>query len=285
MSISADVNLVSIDLRWNPLTDSLSNLRNGNGRRVVHKLIPQIRILDGVQLLTNTSDAIDVETLQEAVDLIQQGTSQAHEAWSGEDAMVEDEMTASDAAGYRRQVKDKQNNSSMATMESSTGLASERRRSKAEVVGVERSPAISAVVVTNQEIVDWDSDLTQGGRQSFSGKPRSTRDLDPAVSVLRLKTHVEVLVNNSMDGENEVVGIIIFCISIYCLYIYKLVYMYLTSYVTCQIPFSPFYTRSSAIRRHRLARDIEGRHTRQSPTRILETLDMAKMMERGLKLR
>jgi len=147
---------------------------------VVHKLIPQIQILDGVQLLANTSDTIDAETLEEAVGLIQQGASQAHDAWPEEDAMVEEEMTASDAADYRRQVKGK-HNGSMATMESSTGLPAERRGSKAEVVGVERSLAISAVVVTNQEVVGWDSDLTQGGRQSFAGKPRSTRDLDPIV--------------------------------------------------------------------------------------------------------
>lgn len=167
--------------------DSLSNLRNGNGRGVVHKLIPQIRILDGAQLLVNKSDTIDVETLEEAVGLIQQGASQAHEAWSEEDAMVEEEMAASDSAGYRRQVKGK-HNGSLATMESSTGLPAERRRSKAEAVGVERSSAISAVVVTNQEVVGWDSDLTQGGRQSFSGKPRSTRDLDPAVPRLDVIT-------------------------------------------------------------------------------------------------
>lgn len=139
---------------------------------MIHKLIPQIRILDGVHL-TNTSDAIDVETLEEAVGLIQQGASRAREAWSEEDAMAEKEMTASDAAGYRRQVKGKYK-SSTAAMESSKGLPVERRSSKAKVVEVGGSPATSPVIAADQEIVDWDSDLTQGGRQSFSGKPRSS---------------------------------------------------------------------------------------------------------------
>lgn len=42
---------------------------------------------------------------------------------------------------------------------------------------------------------------------------------------------------------------------------------------------------SSAIRRHKWGRGVGSGQNRQSPTRVLETLDLAKVMEKGLKQR
>lgn len=126
---------------------------------MVHKLIPQIRVLDGTHL-SGEGEAVDAQILDEADDLIYQGASRARAAWAEEDAAAE---MRSDGRWEREDDG------------AVHGLYSSRRSGSkeevvAKVVGDGRSQALP-----NRGMVHWDSDLTQGGRQALSGNPRCGR--------------------------------------------------------------------------------------------------------------
>lgn len=133
--------------------ESLGKLVDGRGRGVVHQLIPQMKILDGTHLSGEEGGAVGVETLHEADDLICQGASRARAAWAEEGATG---------------ATDRRGRGGTGVFNPREGYSS-RRRSRDTTVAVRdggRSPP------EDRGIVHWDSDLTQGGGQAFSGNPR-----------------------------------------------------------------------------------------------------------------
>lgn len=112
-----------------------------------------MKILDGIHLSGEEGGTIGVETLDEADDLICQGASRARAAWAEEGAIG--------ATGSRER-------GTTGMLVPREGYTSRRGSLEAAVVaeGSSRSPP------ENSGIVHWDSDLTQGGGQAFSGNPR-----------------------------------------------------------------------------------------------------------------
>lgn len=112
-----------------------------------------MKILDGIHLSGEEGGTIGVEILDEADDLISQGASRARAAWAEEGALG---VTGRRERGTTGMFVPRERYTS-------------RRRSLETAVVVEdsgRSPP------ENRGIVHWDSDLTQGGGQAFSGNPR-----------------------------------------------------------------------------------------------------------------
>lgn len=137
--------------------ESLGKLLDGQGRGVVHQLIPQIKILDGINL-SEESSAIDVETLTEADKLIHQGAFSARAAWAEEDAAAEqaaDQRHERETEGPHLPWPD----------------SLRRRRSKEKAFPVMTEGKVLSLS-DESGIVHWDSALTQGGGQAFSGNPR-----------------------------------------------------------------------------------------------------------------
>lgn len=136
--------------------ESLGRLLDGRGRGVVHQLIPQIRILDRIHL-SGESSSVGAETLHEAEGLIREGAFFARSVWAEEDAAAEI------AADRQREQK--------AHGSLPESVSCHQRRSKE----VELEMALDAGKLhstADHGIVHWDSDLTQGGGQAFSGSPR-----------------------------------------------------------------------------------------------------------------
>ncbi|CAN0194138.1 unnamed protein product [Ectocarpus sp. 6 AP-2014] len=222
--------LYSLNLSQNPLTESLSKLRDGRGRGVVRQLIPQIRVLDGIQLSSGEGGAVDAQTLNEAVDLICRDASRARAAWS-EEGVTEAAVaaaavrTASTATTIKVVQEDrwrpggvgKDECLPLAGLDScfSRSSRSPTKPGVATVAGLGGggSPIPPQLVPDQGGGMHWDSDLTQGGRQALSGNP------------------------------------------------------------------------SSAIRRHQCRGGAGNGQNEHTPTRVLETLDLAKVMEKGLKQR
>ncbi|CAN0426692.1 unnamed protein product, partial [Ectocarpus sp. 8 AP-2014] len=219
--------LYSLNLSQNPLTESLSKLRDGRGRGVVRQLIPQIRVLDGIHLSSGEGGAVDAQTLDEAVDLICRDTSRARAAWSEEDVTEARVAAAAVAAAstattikvvqedrWRPDGVGKEECLPLAGLDSCFSR-SPTKKGVATVAGLGGggSPIPPQMVPDQGGGMHWDSDLTQGGRQALSGNP------------------------------------------------------------------------SSAIRRHQCRGGAGNGRNEHTPTRVLETLDLAKVMERGLKQR
>lgn len=137
---------VSLNLRNNPLMESLGKLANGRGREVVRRIIPQLRMLDCAHLSIENS-AVNAGTLDDANDIVCEGATRARAAWAEEDP-------SSDGGNWGESGGE----------EASRGSLS-RGASLGETKADEGVP-------TSRGIVHWDSDLTQGGAQVFSGNPR-----------------------------------------------------------------------------------------------------------------
>lgn len=165
--------LLSLDLRQNPLMESLGKLLDGRGRGVVRRLIPQLRVLDSDHFSSSGSAAaatVDAQLLHEADDLICEGASRARAAWAEEDAAAETALESQ----WEREADERSPGSASASASSSS-----RRRRRREV-GV--AAAVAAVAdgggsqqLPDRGMVHWDSDLTQGGRHALSGNPRCVR--------------------------------------------------------------------------------------------------------------
>lgn len=146
---------------------------------MVHKLIPQIKILDGTHLSNLEGGAVDAQTLEEADDLICQGASRARAAWAEE----EEESAAAASAGIdhvtrenvRRRGGSRGEKAVEAFQAGPGGPSSSREptgsNAATQVAGV-RSGSPPAPRPEQGGIMHWDSDLTQGGRQALSGNPR-----------------------------------------------------------------------------------------------------------------
>ncbi|CAB1099920.1 unnamed protein product [Ectocarpus sp. CCAP 1310/34] len=219
--------LYSLNLSQNPLTESLSKLRDGRGRGVVRQLIPQIRVLDGIHLSSGEGGAVDAQTLDEAVDLICRDASRARAAWSEEGVtevvaaaaavgaastattikVVQQDRWRPDGVGKDECLPLAGLNSCFPRSPTKPGVAT------VAGLGGGGSPIPPQLVPGQGGGIHWDSDLTQGGRQALSGNP------------------------------------------------------------------------SSAIRRHQCRGGTGNGRNEDTPTRVLETLDLAKVMERGLKQR
>eukprot|EP00752_Nemacystus_decipiens_P003028 g2808.t1 len=204
--------------------ESLGKLRDGRGRGVVHKLIPQLKILDSTHLSSREDGPVDAQTLDEADDLICQGASRARAAWAEEEETAAATAAAAaaaaagaaaagiDVAGENGRRRQQRSGEQAAQGDSSSSRLRIRSKVAAEAAGGDPgSPQRSRPEQVG--VMHWDSDLTQGGRQALSGNP------------------------------------------------------------------------SSAIRRHKWGRETGNGQDRQSPTRVLETLDLAKVVEKGLKQR
>ncbi|CAM9791002.1 unnamed protein product, partial [Ectocarpus sp. 12 AP-2014] len=219
--------LYSLNLNQNPLTESLSKLRDGRGKGVVRQLIPQIRVLDGIHLSGGEGGAVDAQALDEAVELICRDASRARAAWSEEGvteaaAAAAAVGAASTATTIKVAQEDRWRPDGVGKDESLplAGLDSCFSRSPTKPgvatvggLGGGGSPIPQQLVPDQGGGMHWDSDLTQGGRQALSGNP------------------------------------------------------------------------SSAIRRHQFRGGAGNGRNEHTPTRVLETLDLAKVMERGLKQR
>lgn len=158
--------------------ESLGKLRDGRGRGVVHKLIPQIKILDGTHLSSREGDAVNAQTLDEADDLISQGASRARAAWAEEEETAAAAASACiDKAGEnRRRREGRRGERALQAFTAGSGDASSSRlptgpKVAARVTGGE-SGSPPPPRPEQGEIMHWDSDLTQGGRQALSGNPR-----------------------------------------------------------------------------------------------------------------
>eukprot|EP00903_Cladosiphon_okamuranus_P011960 g11233.t1 len=194
--------LYSLNLSGNPLMESLSKLRDGRGRGVVHKLIPQIKVLDGTHLSSREGDPVDAQTLDEADDLVCQGASRARAAWAEEEETAAAAAAAAavariDVTGeIARRDEGRRREKTIEGFAAGSGESSSARRSKrstavvaaAEVTGVgHESPPRQRP--EQGGIMHWDSDLTQGGRQALSGNPRyNTQQSAERVSEWRRET-------------------------------------------------------------------------------------------------
>lgn len=135
----------SLDLRQNPLTEALSRLPGATGLGVVNRLIPQLRVLDNAQLSDEKDMAIS-GTIEEANTIMCQGLSNARTAWT-EDGRP---------SGVTRR-GDRQ--------------ASQKYPCRGT------SETLTDSTPSGREILQWDSDLTQGGAQVLAGNPRYRRCL------------------------------------------------------------------------------------------------------------
>lgn len=172
-----------MDLHKTPLSEALSKVKNEHGREVVQQFIPQLRMLDGVHLSYEQSRGVArAETLDEARDLICQEVHHACAAWGEDENIIEKSTTdtpetletngtiekaldnraiISPGREGRTPLEPKQCGEagvSVAVANPGTGIAT---------AGGGRLPA-----TIGAGMVHWDSDLTQGGRQVFSGNPR-----------------------------------------------------------------------------------------------------------------
>lgn len=156
----------SLDLRQNPLTQSLAKLLDGRDRGVVHHLIPQIRILDGAHL-SGERTTVGSETLDEAIELICEGSSGARAAWAEEDA-------AAAAADGSATVMEGQRGGGGDDSLPRQRPSRRRRSQEGGVVALGDATRCQSRCQSpaGLGIVHWDSDLTQGGGQAFSGNPR-----------------------------------------------------------------------------------------------------------------
>lgn len=169
----------SLNLSGNPLMESLGKLRDGRGRGVVHKLIPQIKILDGTHLSSREDDPVDAQTLDEADDLVCQGASRARAAWAEEEETVAAAAAAAciDVAGEngrRREGRRGENSFEAFPAGSGDSLSYRQPRGSKVVAEVTGGGSGSQPPPRPEQggIIHWDSDLTQGGRQALSGNPR-----------------------------------------------------------------------------------------------------------------
>lgn len=146
--------------------ESLGKLLGGRGRGVVHKLIPQLRMLDGDHFSGGGSEAatVDAQLLNEADDLICEGASRARAAWAEEDAAAE----VAAESQWERQADERSPGGASAS-------SARRRRRKEIGVAATAVEGGGSPHIPDCGMVHWDSDLTQGGRQALSGNPRCVR--------------------------------------------------------------------------------------------------------------
>lgn len=160
--------------------ESLGKLRDGRGRGVVHKLIPQIKILDGTHLSSREGGPVDAQTLDEADDLICQGASRARAAWAEEEETAAAAAAAAriDEAGENgRRREGRSGEEAVEAFPAGWGDSScSRRPTGSTAVAVEAVGSGSGNPPRPRPeqggMMHWDSDLTQGGRQALSGNPR-----------------------------------------------------------------------------------------------------------------
>lgn len=164
-------NLLSLDLRQNPLMESLGKLLGGRGRGVVYKLIPQLRMLDGDHFSGGGSEAatVDAQLLNEADDLICEGASRARAAWAEEDAAAEVAAEAAAESQWECQADERSPGGASASS------SSQRRRRRELGLSAAAVEGSGSPHIPDCGMVHWDSDLTQGGRQALSGNPRCVR--------------------------------------------------------------------------------------------------------------
>ncbi|CAM9456300.1 unnamed protein product, partial [Hapterophycus canaliculatus] len=237
--------LYSLNLMSNPLMESLGKLRGEKGRGVVRHLIPQIRILDGTHLSGGEGGMIDGQVLDEADDLICQGASRARATWATE----EDAEAAALATA--------------SVMVSTEGALEDRRRLKGGNGEGGRGKGRGGQH-------DEPSSLTGSGGHHSCRRRRSNVPSSVVVGAAAGATKVQVGGRGSTSTPlpPERGGI-----------------MHWDSDLTQGGRQALFGNPSSAIRRHKWEKgDGVGRNG-HSPTRVLETLDLAKTMERSLKQR
>ena len=163
--------------------ESLGKLRDGRGRDVVHKLIPQIKILDSTHLSSREGGLVDAQILDEADDLICQGASRARAAWAEEEVTAAAAAAAAVAAlridvagGYGPQREERSGAKAVEPFPTGSGGSSCFRRPIGSKVAAEATGGGSGSPPGPRPeqggMMHWDSDLTQGGRQALSGNPR-----------------------------------------------------------------------------------------------------------------
>lgn len=171
----------SLNLSRNPLMESLGKLHHERGRGVVHKLIPQIKILNGTHLSSRETDPVDAQTLGEAGDLICQGASRARAAWTEEEETAAAALASASVCvdvvgenGKRREGR-RGRKAKEAFPAGSGGPSSPRQPTGSRVAAEGTGGGSGSPPPPRPEqggIMQWDSDLTQGGRQALSGNPR-----------------------------------------------------------------------------------------------------------------
>lgn len=191
--------------------ESLGKLRDGKGRGVVRKLIPQIRILDGTHLSGGEGGGVDEQILDEVDDLVCQGASRARATWATEKeaeaaalATASAMVSTEGVQGGQRRVggangggggsKERGEESGEPSFLAELDDYSPHRPWMSNVpaaaaatetqVGMRGSP--SAPQLPDQGgMMHWDSDLTQGGREALFGNPRRVSLVVSETSVQR----------------------------------------------------------------------------------------------------
>ncbi|CAM9573874.1 unnamed protein product [Sphacelaria rigidula] len=159
--------LYSLNLNQNPLMSSLGKLPGGQGRGVVHRLIPQLQVLGGTSLSVLEIDIVDADALlRDTNALAWEGASGARTAWeekNGENVTVP-------CAGRNGCLEKKE----AAKTTLSPVLSNSPDRGRRRLKQRERNGGENVLKASpDRGIVHWDSDLTQGGCPAFSGKASS----------------------------------------------------------------------------------------------------------------
>lgn len=155
----------SLNLKQNPLMSSLGKLPGGQGRGVVHRLIPQLRVLDGTPLSVLETDIVDVDALlRDTNALAREGAFGARAAWEERNG---ENMTVPCAGRNGCLAKEEATKTALSPVLSASP---ERGRGLKPREGSGGEHVLKAS--PDRGIVHWDSDLTQGGCPAFSGKPR-----------------------------------------------------------------------------------------------------------------
>lgn len=145
---------------------SLGKLPGGQGRGVVHRLIPQLQVLGGTSLSVLEIDIVDADALlRDTNALAWEGASGARTAWeekNGENVTVP-------CAGRNGCLEKKE----AAKTTLSPVLSNSPDRGRRRLKQRERNGGENVLKASpDRGIVHWDSDLTQGGCPAFSGKAR-----------------------------------------------------------------------------------------------------------------
>ena len=144
---------------------SLGRLPGGQGLGVVHRLIPQLRVLGGRPLSVLKTDIVDADVFLRGTNAFaREGASGARAAWEEKDSENKTVPCCRTNGCLEKEEVAKNTLSPVLSTSPDRG----RRLKQREQSGGKHVLKASS----DRGIVHWDSDLTQGGCPAFSGKPR-----------------------------------------------------------------------------------------------------------------